>query len=128
MVWTPASAVAVSASAFLRNRATVAPDDRRRGSIGLLPIAPSTYCEHPRRKRQPELRPAREKRDDELQPEIRRVYEANQLVYVAKKVRPRWLDSTETVSGISGAIRWGFGIRLTITSANAPCRRTTSSP
>jgi putative transposase len=52
----------------------------------VLPIAPSTYYEHTRRRRQPERRPARHQRDNELQSEIRRVYENNQLVYGAKKV------------------------------------------
>jgi putative transposase len=52
----------------------------------VLPIAPATYYEHVRRKRQPERRPARQKRDDELRNEIGRVYEENQLVYGATKV------------------------------------------
>ena len=52
----------------------------------VLPIAPSTYYEHARRRREPDRRPSRHKRDDELQSEIRRVYEENQLVYGAKKV------------------------------------------
>jgi transposase InsO family protein len=52
----------------------------------VLPIAPSTYYEHTRRRRQPERMPARHQRDSELQSEIRRVYEDNQLVYGAKKV------------------------------------------
>jgi transposase InsO family protein len=52
----------------------------------VLPIAPSTYYEYARRRREPERRPSRHQRDDELQSEIRRVYEANQLVYGAKKV------------------------------------------
>jgi len=52
----------------------------------VLPIAPSTYYEHVRRRRQPEHRPARHRRDEALQTEIRGVYEANQLVYGAKKV------------------------------------------
>jgi transposase InsO family protein len=55
----------------------------------VLPIAPSTYYEHVRRRREPERRPARQKRDEELQAEVRRVYEDNQLVYGAKKV---WLQ------------------------------------
>ena len=45
----------------------------------VLPIAPSTYHEHARRRQKPECRPVRQKRDDELQSEIRRVYEDNQL-------------------------------------------------
>ena len=52
----------------------------------VLPIAPSTYYEHARRQREPERRPARHKRDDELRSDIARVYEDNQLVYGAKKV------------------------------------------
>jgi len=52
----------------------------------VLPIAPSTYYEHVRRTRQPERRPARHQRDDELQSRIRRVYDDNQLVYGAKKI------------------------------------------
>jgi putative transposase len=52
----------------------------------VLPIAPSTYYEHTRRKRQPERRPARHQRDDELRSEILRVFEDNQLVYGAKKI------------------------------------------
>jgi len=52
----------------------------------VLPIAPSTYYEHARRQREPERRPARQKRDDELRTDIARVYEDNQLVYGAKKV------------------------------------------
>jgi putative transposase len=52
----------------------------------VLPIAPSTYYEHARRQREPERRPARHKRDEELRTDIARVYEDNQLVYGAKKV------------------------------------------
>jgi transposase InsO family protein len=52
----------------------------------VLPIAPATYYEHARREREPERRPARQKRDDELRREIGRVYEDNHLVYGATKV------------------------------------------
>ena len=52
----------------------------------VLPIAPSTYYEHARRRREPESRPARQKRDDQLSTDIARVYNNNQLVYGAKKV------------------------------------------
>jgi len=52
----------------------------------VLPIAPATYYEHARRKREPERRPARQKRDDELRTHIGRVYEDNYLVYGATKV------------------------------------------
>ena len=39
----------------------------------VLPIAPSTYYEHARRRREPESRPARQKRDDQLSTDIARV-------------------------------------------------------
>jgi putative transposase len=52
----------------------------------VLPIAPSTYYEHARRCRKPELRSRRQQRDDELRVEIERVYNDNQCVYGANKV------------------------------------------
>jgi putative transposase len=52
----------------------------------VLPIAPSTYFERTARKADPELRPARTKRDEKLQPEIQRVWSQNFSVYGAKKV------------------------------------------
>jgi len=52
----------------------------------VLPIAPSTYYEHARRRREPERRPARHKRDEELRSEIRRVYDEQFVVYGANKV------------------------------------------
>ena len=51
-----------------------------------LPIAPSTYYEHKRREREPERMPARSRRDSELRPQIRRVWESNFGVYGARKV------------------------------------------
>ena len=52
----------------------------------VLPIAPSTYYEHASRRRDPERRPARKKRDEALEVEIGRVYNDNYQVYGAKKV------------------------------------------
>ena len=53
----------------------------------VLPIAPSTYYEQTKRRRDPELRPARAKRDDRLRVEIKRVYDASHDgVYGADKV------------------------------------------
>ena len=40
-----------------------------------LPIAPSTYWEHKRREREPDRCSARSRRDSELRPQIRRVWE-----------------------------------------------------
>jgi putative transposase len=53
----------------------------------VLPIAPSTYYEQQSRRRNPELRPERLKRDDALRPEIQRVFdESHGGVYGADKV------------------------------------------
>jgi transposase InsO family protein len=52
----------------------------------VLPIAPSTYHEHFARRRDPERRPARAKRDDGLRVEVRRVWDENFAVYGAEKV------------------------------------------
>lgn len=52
----------------------------------VLPIAPSTYYEHARRRREPERRPLREKRDEELSLEVARVHRENFSVYGAEKV------------------------------------------
>jgi putative transposase len=52
----------------------------------MLPIAPATYYEHSARKRDPELRPAREKRDEQLCTEIERVHGEHRSVYGAQKV------------------------------------------
>ena len=51
-----------------------------------LPIAPSVYYEHKRREREPERCSARSRRDGELRPQIRRVWESNFGVYGARKV------------------------------------------
>jgi len=52
----------------------------------VLPIAPSTYHGHSARRRDPEKRPARAKRDDELRVEVKRVFDENFAVYGAEKV------------------------------------------
>ena len=66
--------------------------DQHRDAYGVepicdvLPIAPSTYHEHRGRLRDPEKRPDRAKRDDDLRPEVRRVFDENFAVYGAEKV------------------------------------------
>jgi len=55
----------------------------------VLPIAPSTYRAHAARRKNPDLAPAREKRDRVLAPEVRRVFEENFSVYGARKSLPR---------------------------------------
>ena len=52
----------------------------------VLPIAPSTYYEHVARRRAPERRSSRAKRDEPLRVEIRRVHRDNFGVYGANKV------------------------------------------
>ena len=51
-----------------------------------LPIAPSTYYEHKHRQADPSRQSKRFKRDQELKPEIYRVWEENLQVYGARKV------------------------------------------
>jgi transposase InsO family protein len=52
----------------------------------VLPIAPATYYAHKARQREPEMRPARAKRDEVLRAEIQRVHDENFAVYGAEKV------------------------------------------
>ena len=52
----------------------------------VLPIAPATYYEHARRRRDPARRPARTVRDEALCVAIRRVYDASRQRYGAEKV------------------------------------------
>ena len=49
----------------------------------MLPIAPSTFYEEMARRANPDLRPLRAKRDDELRPEVRRIWEENRRAYGA---------------------------------------------
>ncbi len=51
-----------------------------------LPIAPSTYYEHKARQDDPARVPARQQRDEQLVPSIRRVWEENFRAYGARKV------------------------------------------
>ncbi len=52
----------------------------------VLPIAPATYYAHKACARDPDLRSARSKRDEELRVKVRRVYDDNFSVYGAEKV------------------------------------------
>jgi transposase InsO family protein len=52
----------------------------------VLPIAPSTYYEREARRKNPELLPARAKRDAELRTEITRVWHEQQEVYGVRKL------------------------------------------
>ena len=50
----------------------------------ILPIAPSTYYEHKAKQRDPQRRSDRAKRDEQLKPEIQRVWDENYRVGFAK--------------------------------------------
>ena len=69
--------------------------DAHKGRFGVepicavLPIAPSTYYEHKARQGEPERLPARRQRDQQLKPEVQRVWSENLRVYGARKV---WLQ------------------------------------
>ena len=97
----------------------------------ILPIAPSTYHEHAARNRDPDRRPARERRDAELCQDIRRVFEANFGVYGVRKV---WRQMKRegihvarcTVArlmkrlGLKGVVR-GKPVKTTVSDKATPC-------
>ena len=66
--------------------------DEHRGEHGVepicdvLPIAPSTYYDHLAKRADPARRSARARRDEELRPEIQRVFDENWSVYGVRKV------------------------------------------
>ncbi len=97
----------------------------------VLPIAPSTYYEHVRRRAKPETAPPRVKRDVELMQEIRRVFEENFQVYGVRKVWRQLLREGHDVArctvarlmrkiGLEGVIR-GKRVRTTVPDKAAPC-------
>ena len=82
----------------------------------VLPMAPSTYYEHAVRCANPEMRPARAKRDAELRDRIDRVWRENFRVYGVRKVwRQLTRDGVEVARctverlmrdmGLQGAVR-----------------------
>ena len=113
--------------------------DRHRGEhgvepiCGMLPIAPATYYAHKARQRDPELRPARMKRDEELSVEIRRIWQASfEGVYGAEKVWRELLREGVAVArctverlmramGLRGAVRGG-AFKVTTTPDEAAVR------
>ena len=66
--------------------------DKHRADYGVepiceqLPIAPSTYYEHKARAADPQRRPQREQRDEQLEIDIQRVWNEHFQVYGAHKV------------------------------------------
>ena len=112
--------------------------DDHRGEYGVepicrvLPIAPSTYHERARQRRDPSRLSARAQRDFALKPEILRVFAENFCVYGVRKVwrqmqREGFGIARCTVErlmgdlGLQGVIR-GKPVRTTISDKAAPCR------
>jgi transposase InsO family protein len=99
----------------------------------VLPIAPSTYYEQARRRRQPDRRPYRIKRDDELRVEVRRVHqESHEGTYGARKVwrqlrrEGRWVarctvERLMRVEGLRGVVRGG-AFKVTTTPGDEAAR------
>ena len=90
----------------------------------VLPIAPSTYYEHLRQRRDPDSRSVRAKRDEVLSGEVRRVWNENRRLYGRRKVWRQLrregievarctVDRLLSVQGLSGAVR-GRKVRTTI--------------
>jgi transposase InsO family protein len=97
----------------------------------VLQVAPSAYRRHAARRRNPELRSARAKRDEMLVVHIERVWEANLQVYGADKVWKQMNREGVPVArctverlmrhlGLHGARR-GKTIRTTVPDRSAPC-------
>jgi transposase InsO family protein len=97
----------------------------------MLPIAPATYYKHAARSRDPELRPTRAKRDDELRVQIRRVWdESHGGVYGAEKVWRQLVREGTAVArctverlmremGLRGAVRGRAFTRTTVANDSA---------
>lgn len=99
----------------------------------MLPIAPSTYHDHVARRSDPAKLSALAKRDQELKPEIERVFAENFEVYGARKVWRQMVREGFDVArctverlmadlGLHGVIR-GKPIRTTVQDKAAPCPR-----
>jgi putative transposase len=97
----------------------------------VLQIAPSGYWRHQARQRNPELRCKRAKRDEQLMPQVRRVWDANMQVYGVDKIYKQMNRQAIEVArctvqrlmrrlGLQG-VRRGKQVRTTIPDAKAPC-------
>jgi len=78
----------------------------------VLPIAPSTYYDHRARAQDPAKRPDRAKRDEQLRPEIQRVWNENHAVYGAEKVwRQLGRENIEVARCTVERLMRGMGLR-----------------
>ncbi len=111
--------------------------DAHRDTLGVEPIckvlqvAPSGYRRHAARRRDPDRRCARARRDEALVPQIERVWQANLQVYGADKVWRQLGREGLTVArctverlmrrlGLRGVMR-GKIVRTTTSDRSAPC-------
>ncbi|WP_299451360.1 IS3 family transposase [uncultured Pigmentiphaga sp.] len=99
----------------------------------VLQVAPSAYWSHAARRRNPELRSQRAKRDERLMVHVQRVWEQNFRVYGARKIWKQLSREGVAVArctverlmrhlGIEG-IRRGKRVRTTIPDSEAACPR-----
>ncbi len=97
----------------------------------MLQVAPSAYRRHAARRRNPALRSARAKRDEQLMPHIERIWHANLQVYGAEKVWKQMNREDIAVArctverlmrrlGLAG-VRRGKRVRTTVADTSAPC-------
>jgi putative transposase len=97
----------------------------------VLQVAPSAYRRHAARRRNPDLRSARAKRDECLVTQIERVWEANLQVYGADKLWKQLNREGVAVArctverlmrrlGLQG-VRRGKTVRTTVADRSAPC-------
>jgi len=97
----------------------------------VLPIAPSTYFAHVSKRADPTKASARARRDGELCPQIRRVFDENFAVYGVRKVWRQLGRENVTVArctvarlmrqmGLQGVVR-GKAARTTISDRATPC-------
>lgn len=104
--------------------------DAHRATFGVepicavLPIAPSVYYERKAREREPDRRPTRARRDEQLGAHIERVWQENRAVYGVRKVWSQLKREGHTVArctvarlmrqfGLAGVVR---GRRFTVTT------------
>ena len=97
----------------------------------VLPIAPSTYRMHAARRRDPSKVSARARRDGELLPQIRRVFDENFAIYGVRRVWRQLGRENMTVArctvarlmhqmGLHGVVR-GKALRTKVSDRATPC-------